>query len=159
MSDPLQVVPASDGSASISDLTTVNKTASGGIYPMEYTLHYRGMYVMNVTGPDGQVNPDCSHPSAFFLFTTQYKEIIPDCCVVKLLFSYYIARPACFVRLIPAVPSWPRARATRNVLVFRQSVFQEMPAAAPTTILFSKTPYLPSPPDLRPVCLVFVPHV
>lgn len=58
MSDPLQVLPASDGSASISDLATVSKTASGGIYPMEYTLHYRGTYVMNVTGADGQVNLD-----------------------------------------------------------------------------------------------------
>lgn len=55
MSDPLQVMAASDGSTSISDMASVNKTASGGIYPMEYTLHYGGTYVMNVTGPDGQV--------------------------------------------------------------------------------------------------------
>ncbi|CAM9800578.1 unnamed protein product [Ectocarpus sp. 6 AP-2014] len=54
MSDPLQVMAASDGSTSISDMITVNKTASGGVYPMEYTLHYRGTYVMNVTGADGQ---------------------------------------------------------------------------------------------------------
>ncbi|CAN0479990.1 unnamed protein product [Scytosiphon promiscuus] len=55
MSDPLQVMAASDGSTLISDMVTVNKTASGGVYPIEYTLHYGGTYVMNVTGPDGQV--------------------------------------------------------------------------------------------------------
>lgn len=59
MSDPLQVMAASDGSTSISDMITVNKTASGGVYPMEYILHYRGTYVMNVTGADGQVKGDC----------------------------------------------------------------------------------------------------
>ena len=36
-------------------MTTVTKEASGGLYPMEYTLNNRGTYVMNVTGLDGQV--------------------------------------------------------------------------------------------------------
>ena len=55
MADPLQVVPASDGSTTISNGATVEKSASGGLYPMEYTVHYRGTYVMSVTGVDGEV--------------------------------------------------------------------------------------------------------
>lgn len=47
---------ASDGSTTISDDATVEKSASGGLYPMEYTVHYRGTYVINVTGVDGQVS-------------------------------------------------------------------------------------------------------
>lgn len=54
-SDPLQVLPSSDNSTNVSDTATVIKEASGGLYPMEYTLSYRGTYVMNVTGLDGQV--------------------------------------------------------------------------------------------------------
>lgn len=42
----------------ISDKAEVSKEASGGVYPIEYTLYYRGTYVMNVTGIDGQVNPE-----------------------------------------------------------------------------------------------------
>ena len=57
MFDPIRVVPASDGSTRISDFAEVSKEASGGVYPIEYTLHYRGTYVMNVTSPHGQVNP------------------------------------------------------------------------------------------------------
>lgn len=55
MSDPLKVMPASDSSTTISNEATVVKTATGGLYPMEYTVYYRGTYVMNVTGADGQV--------------------------------------------------------------------------------------------------------
>ncbi|CAN0540556.1 unnamed protein product, partial [Scytosiphon promiscuus] len=47
-SDPLQVKPASDNSTSVSDMAAVTKEASGGLYPMEYTLHNRGTYAMNV---------------------------------------------------------------------------------------------------------------
>lgn len=56
MSDPLQVMAASDSSTIISDMAAVEKTASGGWYPIEYTVFYSGTYVMKVTGPDGQVN-------------------------------------------------------------------------------------------------------
>lgn len=56
MSDPLTVMPASDDSAANTNWATVEKTATGGLYPIEYTVHYRGTYVMSVTGPDGQVN-------------------------------------------------------------------------------------------------------
>lgn len=62
MSDPLQVMAASDDSTTISGLAIVTKTAAAGLYPIEYTVYYRGTYVMNVTGPDGQVNelmPPC----------------------------------------------------------------------------------------------------
>lgn len=58
MSDPLSVMAASDGSTVVSDMTVVTKEPSGGIYPMEYTLNFRGTYVMNVTGPDGQVDTE-----------------------------------------------------------------------------------------------------
>lgn len=61
MSDPkpLQVKAASDTDETISDLATkatVTKRASAGLYPIEYTVFYRGTYVMDVTGADGQVN-------------------------------------------------------------------------------------------------------
>lgn len=55
MSDPLNVMDASDDASANIDWATVDKPASGGKYPMEYTVHYRGTYVINVTGPDGQV--------------------------------------------------------------------------------------------------------
>ena len=56
MSDPLRIMAASDDSTNISDLSTIEKTAAAGLYPIEYTVYYRGTYVMSVTGADGQVN-------------------------------------------------------------------------------------------------------
>lgn len=55
MSDPLEVIAGSDGSTLISNNVVVTKDASGGVYPMQYTLWYQGTYVMNVVGPNGQV--------------------------------------------------------------------------------------------------------
>lgn len=55
MSDPLQVIAGSDGSTTINDTAVVMKDASGGVYPIQYTLWYRGTYAMNVVGPTGQV--------------------------------------------------------------------------------------------------------
>ena len=49
------MVPASDGSKVISDKAVISMEPSGGVYPIEYTLYYRGTYVMSVTGLDGQV--------------------------------------------------------------------------------------------------------
>lgn len=49
------MVAASDGSAIVSNMTFVTKDASGGVYPMEYTLNYKGTYVLNVTGLDAEV--------------------------------------------------------------------------------------------------------
>lgn len=56
MSDPLQVIAGSDGSTTINDTAVVTKDAWGGVYPIQYTLWYRGTYVMNVVGPTGQVD-------------------------------------------------------------------------------------------------------
>lgn len=78
MSDPLQIKAASDGSTTISSLATVEKTAAAGLYPIEYTVYYRGTYVMDVTGPDGQVK-------ATFHKEDKDELLIVLCCIVRVV--------------------------------------------------------------------------
>lgn len=75
MSAPMQVIAGSDGSTYISDMAVVTKDAAGGVYPMRYTLWYRGTYVMNVVGPTGQVRQNIYRRKSQLLATTEVHEL------------------------------------------------------------------------------------